>query len=113
MSCYFALTKRPGTEVWEVANWMDNYFGQRSYGVMFPDGKIFNSDNYELPTKYEPMKEEKTEGDPKFAHYGTSYNPKIGQVEAKGCQHKFVHVILKKSRLNDIQRIVTDEVLAK
>ena len=42
MSNFKQYTTNPKTGVIEKADWLDNYFGRRIYGVKFPDGKIYN-----------------------------------------------------------------------
>lgn len=34
----------PRTLLTEEANWLDNYFGHRRYGVRFADGTVFKED---------------------------------------------------------------------
>ena len=41
MSSFARLTKRPGTDRFEMAIWLDNYYGRYRYGVQFPDGTIY------------------------------------------------------------------------
>lgn len=48
MSNFRQNTKHPVTGDFEWADWLDNYFGPHKYGVMFPDGKIFNPEVIEL-----------------------------------------------------------------
>lgn len=42
MSSYQRVTKHPETGEFQVADWLDDYFGRHRYGVKFPDGKIFH-----------------------------------------------------------------------
>lgn len=46
-------TKNPNTGEWENALWLDNYFGQRKYGVQFKDGSVYNPDEVKLETRDE------------------------------------------------------------
>lgn len=40
MSSYKLKTKHPETGKWEEALWLDNFFGRRKYGVVFPSDKL-------------------------------------------------------------------------
>lgn len=40
MSSYLSTTKHPTTGRWEIARWLDDYFGRHQYGVEFEDGTI-------------------------------------------------------------------------
>lgn len=52
MSNYSAETKHPRTSKWEMAEWMDDFFGRHKYGVRFPsDGLIFRPDFEKLETR--------------------------------------------------------------
>jgi hypothetical protein len=51
MSSYHQKTKNPLTGKWEDAEWLDNFFGQRRYGVRFKDGKVYNPSEIILQTK--------------------------------------------------------------
>lgn len=54
MSNYKALTKHPGTSEWEIADWIDNYFGPHRYGVKFVDSDfIYNPEVHDLEVKKE------------------------------------------------------------
>lgn len=55
MSNFSKLTKHPLTGDWEMADWLDNYFGQHHYGVKFPSGEVFNADEKDLETKASPQ----------------------------------------------------------
>jgi hypothetical protein len=44
MSSYKKLTKNPKTGEFEEAFWMDDYFGEHKYGVKFPDGEVYKSE---------------------------------------------------------------------
>lgn len=49
MSSYYAITKRPyGDERWDVAYWIDDYFGRHRYGIMFSDGVILKDTEHDL-----------------------------------------------------------------
>ncbi len=41
MSNFVRMTKRPGTDRFESATWLDDFFGPHAYGVQFPDGTIY------------------------------------------------------------------------
>lgn len=51
MSSYTAITRHPETGVWEDADWMDNFYGSRHYGVKFADGKVYNPERVKLHTR--------------------------------------------------------------
>lgn len=51
MSTYTRETKNPLTGKYEVAVWMDDYFGHHNYGVKFPDGTIYNPQFTTLKTR--------------------------------------------------------------
>lgn len=57
MSSFKKITKHPMTGDWENADWLDNYFGSRGYGVRFPDGKVFNPEKINLEVKQSAWKE--------------------------------------------------------
>jgi hypothetical protein len=42
MSTYNQYTKHPRTGLWENALWEDDHFGHYHYGVIFPNGDIFD-----------------------------------------------------------------------
>lgn len=46
MSTYSRETKNPDTGEWEIATWIDDYFGSHNYGVRFPsmETKVFRAD---------------------------------------------------------------------
>lgn len=42
MSTFKRVTKHPQTRVYEIATWIDDYFGDHIYGVAFQsDGKVY------------------------------------------------------------------------
>ncbi len=41
MSNFVRMTKRPGTDRFELAIWLDDFFESHAYGVQFPDGTIY------------------------------------------------------------------------
>jgi len=46
------MTKHPVTGKWEKADWLDDYFAPRKYGVRFPsDEKVYVPETIELETK--------------------------------------------------------------
>lgn len=51
MSNYQQETQNPLTKKWEMATWMDDYFGHHNYGVRFSDGTIYNPREVELKTR--------------------------------------------------------------
>lgn len=53
MSNYKRLTLNPSTQEWEMATWIDDYYGSHRYGVEFPDGDIYDPSKIELETKEE------------------------------------------------------------
>lgn len=63
MSSFFRRTKHPITGEFLDAWWIDNYFGQRKYGVIFgarlEEGKIVGGDVFEASKyKWETSKDE-------------------------------------------------------
>lgn len=47
MSSYKKVTKHPYTKEFEKAEWIDNYYGRRNYGVRFPsDNRVFPADKF-------------------------------------------------------------------
>lgn len=44
MSSFIRKTKNPVTGKWEMAQWLDDYFGSHVYGVRFADGNVYNAD---------------------------------------------------------------------
>lgn len=62
MSSYKRKTKHPVTGTWEMADWLDDYFGQRHYGVRFADGSVFDPEKIKLETDYDSQ-ETKQEGE--------------------------------------------------
>lgn len=56
MSSYIKQTVNPDTHEMEDAEWLDNYFGHRIYGVRFPStGIIYKEDEYEWQHDLEMM----------------------------------------------------------
>lgn len=53
MSNYQRLTKHPETGEFQMAMWMDNYYGGHLYGVKFPSGKVFRASDYKWEFKDE------------------------------------------------------------
>lgn len=51
MSSYYRKTKNPRTGKYEMASWLDNYFGARRYGVKFEDGTVYNPEEVKMKTK--------------------------------------------------------------
>lgn len=48
MSSFLKSTVNPDTHEIEMAEWLDNYFGERKYGVRFPStGIVYREDDYE------------------------------------------------------------------
>lgn len=44
MSNFIKSTRRPDTGAYELAEWIDDYFGRHLYGVRFKDGKVFKEE---------------------------------------------------------------------
>ena len=59
MSTFAKLTKNPATGKWEIATWIDDFFGRHQYGVKFPDGTVYNPEYIKLQTKKDDSKEHK------------------------------------------------------
>lgn len=54
MSSYRQMTKDPRSGEFVMADWLDDYFGRRRYGVRFPDGITLEADKYSRwETRYE------------------------------------------------------------
>lgn len=51
MSSYYKDTKHPKTGKWQIAMWLDDYFGDHHYGVEFPDGKVYDPRETTLETR--------------------------------------------------------------
>lgn len=51
MSSFIQLTKNPVTGLFENAEWLDDWFGHRRYGVRFSDGNVFNPDIIKMEVK--------------------------------------------------------------
>lgn len=51
MSSYLRHTKHPTTKKWQDALWLDDYFGQHNYGVLFLDGSVFDPNKCPIETK--------------------------------------------------------------
>lgn len=49
MSHYMKLTKHPIKGHWEMATWLDDYFGRHKYGVKFED-KVFRASKHKFFT---------------------------------------------------------------
>jgi hypothetical protein len=47
MSNFYRQTKNPKTGQIEQAEWLDDYFGSRKYGVRFPDGMVYRPEEVE------------------------------------------------------------------
>lgn len=47
MSSFIKETKNPRTKKMEKAEWLDDYFGHRIYGIRFPDGRVYEEDELE------------------------------------------------------------------
>ena len=72
MSTFQKQTKNPLTGDWELATWIDNYYGKNDYGnhiygVEFPNGDIFNADTMKLETREEEPKQQLKEMQEKIA----------------------------------------------
>ena len=48
------VTRHPETGKEELAEWLDDYFGRRQYGVRFPDGKVFSLAEIDPQTEENP-----------------------------------------------------------
>lgn len=48
MSTFKRKTKNPDSGHWEMATWIDDYFGSHRYGVEFMDGTIVNPNEVDL-----------------------------------------------------------------
>jgi len=55
MSSYICNTKNPATGEFEAAQWLDNYFGPRHYGVKFLDGSMVDPEEVELETNHDEL----------------------------------------------------------
>ena len=42
VSNYTAFTRHPVTSEWELAEWLNDYFGRHNYGVRFADGSVID-----------------------------------------------------------------------
>ena len=54
MSNFHLNTKNPKTGKMELAEWLDGYFGSHKYGIRFPDGEVYRSEDLDksgIPTK--------------------------------------------------------------
>ena len=51
MSSYISKAKNPKTEKIEDAQFLDNYYGSREYGVRFDDGNVYPIADVEMPSK--------------------------------------------------------------
>lgn len=53
MSSYKKLTKNPETKQFELATWIDNYFGEHNYGIIFDSSPnvVFDPRDEPLETK--------------------------------------------------------------
>jgi hypothetical protein len=47
MSSYTRRTKNPISGKFELAWWIDDFFGKHLYGVKFPDGTVFRESEHE------------------------------------------------------------------
>jgi len=57
MSTYNKQTKHPVTKEWEVATWVDDYYGNHRYGVVFSSGDTFDPEKIKLETRQEKIEE--------------------------------------------------------
>jgi len=57
MSSFYRPTLNPYTGEYEIALWLDNYFGHHHYGVIFTNGDVVDPDKIKLTTR-EPTSEE-------------------------------------------------------
>lgn len=48
MSTFWKKTKHPETGEWEIAIWIDDFYGSHHYGVKFFDGKVFDPEKIKL-----------------------------------------------------------------
>lgn len=46
MSSFCRITKNPKTGEMEPAEWIDDYFGNRSYGIIFSDGEAYPQNKF-------------------------------------------------------------------
>lgn len=51
MSSYLKTTKNPETGKFEIAAWLDDYFGRHRYGVKLSNGSVYSAENNNLETK--------------------------------------------------------------
>ena len=52
MSSYVQMTKHPITGEWEMALWVDDFFGSHCYGVKFPsDGEYYSPHALEVMSR--------------------------------------------------------------
>lgn len=51
MSNFIAKTKHPKTGKWEMAEWLDDYYGHHRYAVRFPDGSLFDPSRKKMEMK--------------------------------------------------------------
>lgn len=53
MSNYSRLTKNPKTGKFEMADWLDDYYGEHIYGVRFNDCEVYHVDRHKWEFKDE------------------------------------------------------------
>lgn len=51
MSSFKRMTLNPMTDRYEMALWLNDYFGRHKYGVKFADGTVYNPEVIKLKTK--------------------------------------------------------------
>ncbi len=51
MSSFYRPTLNPYTGEYEIALWLDNYFGHHHYGVIFTNGDVVDPDKIKLTTR--------------------------------------------------------------
>lgn len=55
MSSFTRKTKNPWTGEWEMALWLDDYFGKYYYGVKFKDGRVADPVHDKCETEDSPQ----------------------------------------------------------
>ena len=104
MSTYLRQTKHPETDEWQVATWMDDFYGSHHYGVKFPNGDVFDPEKIKLETRDgEPM----TYTEKRCEKNCPDFNGmSILHIEQCDCS---CHPVLAKGELSSIHQAIAEE----
>lgn len=114
MSNFKKRTRHPYTGMWELASYVDDYFGKGKYGVQFGDGQIIDPEKIWMETNdtFKKVNTEFAKGKNNISYVGEDFEKWFGDMEMLGSINRLTHKIteIAMSDKEIIDTIKTPEV---